>query len=267
MSSFLRSFSTSVKLVNITSANGFYLTQVATLQEGDEECDLEPLWQQCTDRMTVKSITADDHGHVSLAWQSTGSTEDDGMSLLDDIWETKMPTASGSKGSNKRPKPIADEDEGGNKRGKQSSALSSSGETQPAAKRVKVSKTTAGKQTSAASLIRSLNGCDTLLLEAQETLDMFAADETFSSVPVASITKQVDKIDAKLTAQSVEFLQQGWEPGQPENRGCQLVSKMRSTLASLALAKNLALSLQAKPGSEDLGSDKNVGCGPPIAVE
>lgn len=112
------------------------------------------MWQQCTERITVKNITTDDHGHVSLAWQSTGST-DDGLSLLDEVWETKMPTAgASSKGPNKRPKAVADEDEGVSKKGKTPSGMSSSGETQPGSKRAKVS--TVGKQTSAKTNKRSI---------------------------------------------------------------------------------------------------------------
>lgn len=96
---------------------------------------------------------------------------------------------------------------------------------------------------------------------------MFSAEETLTSIPVSSITKQIDKIEAKLTPQSVDALTSGWEPGQPENRGCHLVSKMRSTLGLLGLAKNLAQSLQAKPGSEDRGSEQKIGCGPTNNVE
>ena len=181
-----------------------------------------------------------------MSWQSTGS-HDDGMGLLDDIWETKMPT--GAKGSNKRLKGIEDE-EPGSKRPRNSSALSSSGDGQRQPKS-KGASTGADKKTTAASLIRSLNGCDSLLLEGQQHLDMFEESETVNAVAVISISKLLDKLDAKLTPASIETLTQGWEAGQPENRGCELVTKMKSMASSLSLAKSLAQCLQAKSGTED----------------
>jgi hypothetical protein len=80
---------------------------------------------------------------------------------------------------------------------------------------------------------------------------MFEEAETFNAVAAASISKLLDKLEGKLTQSSIEALTQGWEPGQPENRGCELVQKMKAMVASLSLGKNLAQCLQAKPGAED----------------
>ena len=217
-----------------------------TLQEGDGEDDMADIWQACQDRVSVKSISADDNGNVSLSWQSTG---DDGIGLLDDIWETKMVGAF-AKGSNKRIKSIENEDEEPKKRLRTSSAMTSSGETQKPSK-VRGGNSAAEKRTTVASLIRSLNGFDSLLLECHQHLKMFEEAETFNAVAAASISKLLDKLEGKLTQSSIEALTQGWEPGQPENRGCELVQKMKAMVASLSLGKNLAQCLQAKPGAED----------------
>lgn len=106
-------------------------------------------------------------------------------------------------------------------------------------------------KTTAASLIRSLNECDTLLLESKQCLGLFASSEMCTTLSVLSVGKLIDKLEGKLTAQSVEALTQGWEPGQPENRGCELVTDMKSMLTSLVPAKALASCLQAKRGQED----------------
>ena len=198
--------------------------------------------------MSLKNITSDEQGSVSLAWQSVGPASDEGLDLLDDIWETRLP-ASASKGVFRKRSLVADE-ETVPKKSRQAIAFSSSGDEQPA-KRSRGA--TSAAKTNAASLIRSLNGCDSLLLEAQQNLEMFGEDDTMNAIAVATITKLIDKVESKLTAQSVDVLTQGWEAGQPENRGTALVERMKATVSSLQLAKSLAICLQAKPGSEDWG--------------
>ena len=224
---------------------------MATLQEGDEEEDIGDTWQKCQDRMGVKSISSDGDGYVSMKWESIGNT-DDGLSLLDDIWETQMPNSSKT---TKRTKAVEDDDEEANpKKARQSSG---SGETKQPVKRRNTNtgngngaNASSGK-TSTASLVRSLNGCDSLLLEAKQTIQMFADDETVNATPVLTVTKLMDKVESKITPQSIDVLTQGWQAGQPENRGCELVAKLKEMISSLAAVKSVALSLQAKPGTED----------------
>ena len=100
-------------------------------------------------------------------------------------------------------------------------------------------------------MIRSLNGCDTLLLESKQVLGLFEAGEAITTIAVSAVTKLIDKLEGKLSPTSVETLTQGWEPGHPENRGCSLVANMREVVSSLYLAKSLALCMQAKAGSEE----------------
>lgn len=37
--------------------------------------------------MSLKNITSDENGVVSMSWPNAGSFDDVGMGLLDDIWE------------------------------------------------------------------------------------------------------------------------------------------------------------------------------------
>ena len=225
--------------------------QVATLQEGDENEDIEDTWQKCQDRMGVKAISSDNDGYVTMKWESTGNS-DDGLSLLDDIWETQMPNSS-----TKNPKRIKtaiedDDDETVPKKARQSSG---SGETKAPAKKRQGNfgggNAASSAKTSTASLVRSLNGCDSLLLEATQTIQMFGGDETITATPVCTVTKLIDKVESKITPQSIDTLTQGWQAGQPENRGCELVAKLKDMSRSLVAVKSVALSLQAKPGTED----------------
>ena len=83
-----------------------------------------------------------------------------------------------------------------------------------------------------------------------------------NAIAVVTITKLIDKVESKLTAQSVDLLTQGWEAGQPENRGTALVERMKSMASSLQLSKTLAICLQAKSGTEDwwgYGNKRQVG--------
>lgn len=203
--------------------------------------------------MSLKNITSDESGVVSMSWTNAGSFDDAGMGLLDDIWESKMPSSTSK--NQRRTRALNDDDSPGtqSKRPKVSGGMSSSGETpqQTSNKRSHGGGASGSAKTTAASLIRSLNGCDTLLLESKQCLGLFATSEMCATVPVLSVSKLVDKLEAKLTSQSVEALTQGWEPGQPENRGCELVTNMKSMLSSLMPAKALASCLQAKRGQED----------------
>lgn len=231
-------------------------TKVATLQEGDEDADLEDVWGACTDRVGVKSISTNDAGQISLSWQSNG---DDGCGLLDDIWETKMPSST-TKGNSRKANALRDEEdddtqETSSRRPKTSSAMSSNGEPPAKRSRVATGQSSASKQASAATLIRMLNGCDSLLLEGNQILQMFGSDETLLSVQPIAIVKLTDKFESKLTSSMVETLTQGWQQGHAENRGCELVGKMRTMLSHLSLAGVLSQCLHAKPGMKDIGGD------------
>lgn len=76
--------------------------------------------------MSLKSFSADEDGVVSMSWNHSSST-DDGLSLLDDIWETKLPESKA-----KRTKAVEDDDQ---RKRKVSSGVSSSGDHPPPPKR------------------------------------------------------------------------------------------------------------------------------------
>lgn len=204
-------------------------------------------WTKCQERLSVKSITTDDRGYVSMSWSSTGSASD-GMSMLDDIWETSLPASRPGKAKRGQ----ASIEDGPNSpesrkrsRGNQSNCSENTSQNDNPRKR--------NLQTAQASLVRSLNGCDTLILEATQVLEMVAEDETAMSVGVLQVNKIVEKMEAKLTQQSIEVLTQGWQEGQPENRGTKCVGKMKDMLSSLKSVLVLVQSLQAKSGTEDQG--------------
>ena len=201
--------------------------------------------------MSLKNIASDENGVVSMSWTNAGSFDDVGMGILDEIWDSKMPSSNSK--PQKKTRAIQDDSPIQSKKQRLSSGISSSGETpnHPAQKRIHSGGASGSGKTTAASLIRSLNGCDTLLLEGKQCLGLFATSEMCTTVPVLSVCKLIDKLESKLTPQSVETLTQGWEPGQPENRGCEVVAEMKSMLTSFAPAKALACCLQAKRGQED----------------
>ena len=76
--------------------------------------------------MSLKNITPDDNGVVSMSWSNAGSFDDVGMGLLDDIWESKMPSST-SKPQKKMRELQDDSPTTQSKRQRVSSGMSSSG--------------------------------------------------------------------------------------------------------------------------------------------
>ena len=84
-------------------------------------------------------------------------------------------------------------------------------------------------------------------------MDLLAEDETVKSVGILMMTKLMDKIAAKLTNESVAFLTNNWETGQPKNRGCAVVEKLKLLQGSLTCAFPVVQSLQSRSDAEDRG--------------
>lgn len=206
------------------------------------------------DRLAVKALSTNESGMVNLKWcnSSTHADEDANMNFLDDVWGASLPSASAPKAP-KRALDDGSEDESDPKKVKGSSGDDGSN-SQPQPKEAKAkAKSSAARsgQTSEATRIRTLNGCDSLALEASQTLELLAGDDTVKSVGIASVTKLLDKIAAKLTPESISFLTSNWEAGQPLNRGCTVVEKMKNLQESLNLALPVVQSLQSKNDGQD----------------
>lgn len=236
--------------------------KVATIK-GDADCDdpeeLDNIWGQIQDRLSLNSVAANDAGEVGMKWCSTSKTqeEDVNMSFLDDIWGTALPSST-CRGSKRHALEDGSDGEAESEAKKRRHNSSGEDTQEKPEKPEKVEKPNkrrqgpeTGKQTGAATLVRVLNGCDSLALEARQNLDLLAEEDTMRSIGSAAISKLLDKIASKLTTDSIAYLTEHWETGQPLNRGCHVVEKLKSLHEGIKLAHPVVLALQARSGTKD----------------